>query len=70
MAEYAFLTTWLLESPREPVWEAIYDQERWPEWWRGVEEAEELQPGDDERRRHASRGWSGGACCPTGSSSR
>ena len=34
-----FLTTWLLDSPREPVWEAIYDQARWPSWWRGVEEA-------------------------------
>ncbi len=45
MAEYAFLTTWLLDSPREPVWEAIYDQERWPEWWRGVEEVEELRSG-------------------------
>ena len=47
MAEYAFLTTWLLESPREPVWEAIHDQARWPSWWRGVEEAEELQPAGD-----------------------
>jgi len=47
MAEYAFLTTWLLESPRQPVWEAIHDQARWPEWWRGVEEAEELRPGSD-----------------------
>ena len=47
MAEYAFLTTWLLDSPREPVWEAIHDQERWPSWWRGVEEAEELSPADD-----------------------
>jgi uncharacterized protein YndB with AHSA1/START domain len=42
MAEYAFLTTWLLESPRQPVWEALHDQESWPSWWRGVEEAEEL----------------------------
>ena len=47
MAEYAFLTTWLLESPREPVWEAIHDQERWPSWWRGVEEARSLPPGDN-----------------------
>ena len=31
MAEYAFLTTWLLDSPREPVWEALHDQERWPQ---------------------------------------
>jgi len=42
MAEYALLTTWLLESPRQPVWEAIHDQARWPEWWRGVELAEEV----------------------------
>ena len=48
MAEYSFLTTWLLESPREPVCEAIYDQARWPQWWRGVEEAEELKPGHDD----------------------
>ena len=47
MADYAFLTTWLLESPRQPVWDAIYDQARWPQWWRGVEEAEEVRPGDD-----------------------
>jgi uncharacterized protein YndB with AHSA1/START domain len=47
MAEYAFLTTWLLEAPREQVWEAIYDQASWPQWWRGVEEAEEISPGDD-----------------------
>ncbi|MGV1048896.1 MAG: SRPBCC family protein [Solirubrobacterales bacterium] len=47
MSEYSFLTTWLLESPREPVWEAIHDQARWPEWWRGVEEAEEISPGVD-----------------------
>jgi hypothetical protein len=32
MANYSFLTAWLLDSPREPVWEAIYAQERWPEW--------------------------------------
>jgi hypothetical protein len=47
MAEYAFLTTWLLESPREPVWEAIHAQEKWPSWWRGVEEATELRHGED-----------------------
>jgi uncharacterized protein YndB with AHSA1/START domain len=47
MAEYAFLTTWLLESPREPVWEAIHAQEKWPSWWRGVEEASELRRGDE-----------------------
>ncbi|HKG35383.1 MAG TPA: SRPBCC family protein [Solirubrobacterales bacterium] len=47
MAAYRFLTTWLLESPREPVFDAIHDQARWPEWWRGVEAAEEVRPGGE-----------------------
>ena len=46
--EYRFLTTWLLESPREPVWDAIYDQKSWPSWWRGVEDVVELDPGDED----------------------
>jgi uncharacterized protein YndB with AHSA1/START domain len=47
VAEYRFLTTWLLEAEREAVWDAIYDSERWPEWWKGVLEAEELEEGDE-----------------------
>ena len=35
MAEYRFLTTWLLQAERERVWDAIYESERWPEWWKG-----------------------------------
>jgi uncharacterized protein YndB with AHSA1/START domain len=45
MPEYRFLTTWLLEADRERVWDAIYDSERWPEWWKGVLEAEKLEEG-------------------------
>jgi len=48
MASYRFLTTWCLEAPIEPVWEAIHDSERWPEWWRGVERVVELDPGDED----------------------
>ena len=48
MAEYRFLTTWLLEAERERVWDAIYESERWPEWWRGVLEAERLADGDSD----------------------
>jgi len=55
MADYAFLTTWLLDSPREPVWEAIYDQARWPEWWRGVEEVEERNGGNGDGTGAVSR---------------
>jgi uncharacterized protein YndB with AHSA1/START domain len=47
VAEYRFLTTWLIEADRERVWDAIYESERWPEWWRGVLEAEELAEGDE-----------------------
>jgi uncharacterized protein YndB with AHSA1/START domain len=47
MAEYRFLTTWLIEADRQRVWDAIYESERWPEWWKGVEEAEKLEEGDE-----------------------
>ncbi len=46
MAEYRFLTTWLLEADRERVWDAIYESERWPEWWPGVIEADIIEKGD------------------------
>jgi hypothetical protein len=36
VAEYSFLTTWLLEAPREQVWEVLQDTGGWPAWWRGV----------------------------------
>ena len=46
MAEYRFLTTWVVDAPIEPVWEAIYAIERWPEWWPGVESVAELFHGE------------------------
>jgi hypothetical protein len=48
VTQYRFLTTWLLDAQREPVWEAIHDQKSWPSWWRGVEEVIELEPGDED----------------------
>jgi uncharacterized protein YndB with AHSA1/START domain len=45
MRSYSFLTTWILDAPRERVWEAIWSSERWPQWWRGVERVETLEPG-------------------------
>ncbi len=48
MTSYRFLTTWMLETSVEPVWEAIKESERWPEWWRGVERAEKLREGDED----------------------
>lgn len=48
MAHYSFLTTWVLECERERVWEAIYDSERWPDWWPGVLRAETIAEGADD----------------------
>ncbi len=45
MARYSFLTTWILDAPREDVWQAIYEIERWPEWWRGVRRVECVERG-------------------------
>jgi hypothetical protein len=45
---YRFLTTWLLECECSPAWDVLQDTRSWPEWWRGVESVEELDPGDDQ----------------------
>lgn len=45
MPSYSFLTTWLIEAPIDPVWDAIYETERWPDWWKGVSRVHELEPG-------------------------
>ena len=41
-----FLTTWSSTRRASAVWDAIYETERWPEWWRGVKRAEQLERGD------------------------
>jgi uncharacterized protein YndB with AHSA1/START domain len=50
LPEYRFLTTWLIEAPREDVFQAIWDAERWPTWWRGVEDVVKVEDGDEEGR--------------------
>ena len=47
MPQYSFLTTWCLETPRERVWNAIWESQRWPDWWRGVVASERLVEGDE-----------------------
>jgi uncharacterized protein YndB with AHSA1/START domain len=48
VADYRFLTAWVLEAPRPPVFQAIWDSERWPEWWPGVESVRVLEEGDED----------------------
>jgi uncharacterized protein YndB with AHSA1/START domain len=57
VVEYRFLTTWLLDADRERVWEAIYDSERWPSWWRGVERAEARRGGRERGRAAGVNVW-------------
>lgn len=40
----------MLPAPRERVWDTLADNERWPEWWRGVVRVEVVQPGEGEDR--------------------
>ena len=45
MADYAFVTAWLLEAPVDRVWDELFDVAAWPQWWKGVTDARELEPG-------------------------
>lgn len=46
--QYHFVTRWVLEAPLESVWDAIYDSETWPEWWKGVISVTEINKGDEQ----------------------
>ena len=46
MADYQFLTVWLVDAPIEDVWDELFDVGAWPRWWKGVTEARELEPGE------------------------
>ena len=48
MAHYSFVTFWRIPAPLEQVWDAIYHAERWPQWWKGVEQVLELEPATGE----------------------
>jgi hypothetical protein len=46
VADYSFLTAWLLPgAPIERVWDELFDVGAWPQWWKGVTDAHELEPG-------------------------
>jgi Polyketide cyclase / dehydrase and lipid transport len=47
MPSYEFITVWRTKAPLDKVWNEIYYSEKWPEWWRGVEEVTELKKGND-----------------------
>jgi carbon monoxide dehydrogenase subunit G len=46
MADYHYVSTWRLKAPIEQIWAALNDLEHLPAWYSGVQEAQELAPGD------------------------
>lgn len=47
MANYEFLTTWLLDAPIERVFDVLHDSKGYPDWWKGVQSVEVLEEGDE-----------------------
>lgn len=46
MKTYSLTTNWHLAAPIERVWQALYEVERWPQWWPHVLAVIELKKGD------------------------
>ena len=46
MSDYEFVSRWNIDASIESTYAAIEDADSWPEWWRGVLNSIELEPGD------------------------
>lgn len=46
MAEYHLLTIWRISAPLEDVYDAIHNSLRWPDWWAGASNVEQIVAGD------------------------
>lgn len=44
---YSFETNWYIKAPVKAVWDAIYQSQYWPQWWKGVLSVEEKKAGYD-----------------------
>lgn len=47
MAAYSFVSTWCVDAPITDVWDVLAASDRYPEWWKGVLEVVELEPGGE-----------------------
>lgn len=46
MNEYRLVAIWRLAAPRQQVFDIVHDSLRWPEWWPGADQVEQIEPGD------------------------
>jgi uncharacterized protein YndB with AHSA1/START domain len=59
-ASFNFCSSWTLDVPRQVVWEAVTDFYSWSDWWPGLEEIVETDPGgEDGIGQKASSRWRG-----------
>jgi len=45
-ASFEFVSRWELSAPREAVWDALVDFQRWPVWWPSLRKVVETIEGD------------------------
>lgn len=43
---YSFITKWRVNAPINQVWDALYKQEDWPLWWKGVKQVKIIAEGN------------------------
>jgi Polyketide cyclase / dehydrase and lipid transport len=46
MNTYELVSHWHFAAPIDCIWDALYDVQAWPKWWKYVLAVEELQRGD------------------------
>ncbi len=46
MDMYHFVSKWTFKAPLPAVWDAIFDSDQWPEWWKYVEKVTTVEKGD------------------------
>jgi hypothetical protein len=46
LADYDFLTTWCVDAPIQAVFDVLHDEPAYPQWWKGVQSVEVLEPGN------------------------
>lgn len=52
MANYRFVTIWQLRAPIQDVWQAIYESDKWPSWWKGVLSVSPVEGKSENLRRY------------------
>lgn len=48
MSAYHFITRWKTRAPLEAAWEAIYQTDEWPQWWKYVRSVQKLREGNEQ----------------------